>query len=559
MNLFSPEILQKKNSTNTEAYNLKVMSANCQLVVFSNKAYNALIRESFDKNPVETGGILLGHILDNGIWIVMEVLPPGINSIFEYAYFEYDDNFVNYLAQSVANQYKKPLDLLGLWHRHPGSMDVFSSTDDGTNMTFARQNPKGVISGLVNIDPRFRLTMYHMDRPIGRLVGRPDYDVVEVEVGDDIIPEEYFELRYFNGEEDKLHPTVHREERPMERSVHSSTAQQRRTVDSGEIPSAGSMDVKGIIDNQLSQETSHPATPKVVDDFFFFWRTSKRKWLYTLCAVVIVILFAFSVKSCKDSISGVSSWISNILSKDNDDEISSESSKEEITLGVGEKRTIELPTDLKKIEDDITWESKNSDVASVKRGQIKGNGKGQTEILAYVKGEVVKTWTITVEETASETILILHNSEVTLCEGDNSEPIISSDTRGVEFTSLNPEIASVSSEGIISALRKGETKIIAVKDDKTAICHVTVVNSEKQEETQLKISGTHSGSLKVGQQWKLTISVPVESGISFVSSADSIASIDNNGNVKALKAGKTILTLRKDNKVVDQYELTVKP
>ena len=41
--------------------------------------------------------------------------------------FEYDEAFVNYLAQSVANQYKRPLDLLGLWHRHPGSMDVFSS------------------------------------------------------------------------------------------------------------------------------------------------------------------------------------------------------------------------------------------------------------------------------------------------------------------------------------------------------------------------------------------------------------------------------------------------
>ena len=41
------------------------------MVVFSNKAYNAVIRESFDKDPVETGGILLGHTLDNGVWIVM--------------------------------------------------------------------------------------------------------------------------------------------------------------------------------------------------------------------------------------------------------------------------------------------------------------------------------------------------------------------------------------------------------------------------------------------------------------------------------------------------------
>ena len=185
------------------------MNELCQMIVFSNKAYNAIIRESFDKDPVETGGILLGHVLDNGIWIVMEVLPPGIHSIFEPAYFEYDDAFVNYLAQSVANQYKNPLELLGLWHRHPGSMDFFSTTDDQTNATFANQNSYGVISGLVNIDPEFRLTMYHMGNPSRSVMGfRPCYKKVPIEVGDDIIPENYFELRYFDGENDNLHPVL---------------------------------------------------------------------------------------------------------------------------------------------------------------------------------------------------------------------------------------------------------------------------------------------------------------------------------------------------------------
>ena len=70
------------------------MENNCNTVVFSNRAYNAIIRESFKKNPVETGGILLGHIIDD-VWVVMEVLPPGKHSIFEVAYFEYDKDFVN--------------------------------------------------------------------------------------------------------------------------------------------------------------------------------------------------------------------------------------------------------------------------------------------------------------------------------------------------------------------------------------------------------------------------------------------------------------------------------
>lgn len=184
------------------------MAAQCNTVVFSNKAYNAIIRETFEHEPVETGGILLGHVVED-TWVVMEVLPPGIHSIFKLAYFEYDEDFVNYLAHSVANQYKMPLSLLGLWHRHPGSMDVFSGTDDETNRTYARQLPNGVISGLVNVDPRFRFTMYYLNKDKDSGVGRPHYQTVDVEVGDDLIPPDFFTLRYFDDSaKSDLHPSA---------------------------------------------------------------------------------------------------------------------------------------------------------------------------------------------------------------------------------------------------------------------------------------------------------------------------------------------------------------
>lgn len=90
----------------------KTTKRTCNIVIFSDKAYNAIIRETFEWEPVETGGILLGHILDNGCWIVMEVLPPGYsegregdNVHHEMGYFEYNQRFVNYLANSVATQY----------------------------------------------------------------------------------------------------------------------------------------------------------------------------------------------------------------------------------------------------------------------------------------------------------------------------------------------------------------------------------------------------------------------------------------------------------------------
>ena len=192
------------------------MNKYCQTIIFSDKAYNAIIDETFRKDPIETGGILLGHVLDNGLWVVMEVIPPGINSVHQYAYFEYDEKFVNYLAESVATKYENKLELLGLWHRHPGSMDTFSGTDDGTNRIFASLKSCGAISGLVNVDPNFRLTMYHVSNPL-------QYDIVDFEVGDDLIPEDYFKLRHYP--EKGLNPALSSEKKNDWKNIENLSEQ----------------------------------------------------------------------------------------------------------------------------------------------------------------------------------------------------------------------------------------------------------------------------------------------------------------------------------------------
>ncbi len=295
------------------------MDNNCQLVVFSDKAYNAIIRETFEWDPVETGGILLGHVLDNGCWIVMEVLPPGYgegregdNVYHEMAYFEYNRKFVNYLAKSVAEQYEIPLELLGLWHRHPGGMDHFSGTDDGTNSSFAAQNPHGVISGLINVDPQLRMTMYYLAHSDARTYGRPNYQRVDVEVGSDLIPEEYFKLRYYQGEERDLHPYApQRTNRPVRnpQQIYNAPAQEQQT--SQEKASDEHIDGNSIVIEQLGrnsrgtqkQETSHTTkgetTLSVAEDFIE--KIKKNKTVVIL--VLALIAFLFSILSIKNDFS----------------------------------------------------------------------------------------------------------------------------------------------------------------------------------------------------------------------------------------------------------------
>lgn len=166
-------------------------------VIFSQRAFNSIVTEVIDKHPIETGGILIGYVLDNGAWIVVENIPPGYQkAIHRNSYFEYDTEFVNYLSNVIALQYKGNLQVLGLWHRHPSSMDVFSHTDDGTNIKFARDRQCGAISALVNCDPKMRITMYHV-LPTG------EYEPIDWYVDDgETIPHEFLELWY--KDEDSL-------------------------------------------------------------------------------------------------------------------------------------------------------------------------------------------------------------------------------------------------------------------------------------------------------------------------------------------------------------------
>lgn len=159
----------------------------CSKVILSSNAYLGIIAETYEHLGTETGGIFLGSRTGD-IWYVLEVLDPGPESILQIAYFEYDKPYVTHLANKTARFYKQPIDLLGLWHRHPGSMDTFSSTDDGTNTEYAQRSRSGSISALVNLDPRFRITMYHVTLPLR-------YSKVPVEVGDHLIPAELLALK----------------------------------------------------------------------------------------------------------------------------------------------------------------------------------------------------------------------------------------------------------------------------------------------------------------------------------------------------------------------------
>ena len=161
-------------------------------VVFSERAYSAIVAETLEHLKTETGGIFLG-VKDDDAWFILETLDPGPKSTFQPAYFEYDTPYVNHLANKIARFYTTSISLLGLWHRHPGSLDTFSNVDHGTNNDYVSLCQGEAISGLINIDPYFRMTLYHVSNDSHRTV--PTYKPVAYEVSDEHIPAQYFELK----------------------------------------------------------------------------------------------------------------------------------------------------------------------------------------------------------------------------------------------------------------------------------------------------------------------------------------------------------------------------
>lgn len=111
-------------------------AADCRGVVLSNRAYLSVLSEVYSRDPLKTGGIFFGNV-KNGVWYVAEASDPGVYTLHTHAHHEMDNNYHNHIYPVLSRLYRHGLCLLGLWHRHPGSLDTFSSDDDRTNHSFA--------------------------------------------------------------------------------------------------------------------------------------------------------------------------------------------------------------------------------------------------------------------------------------------------------------------------------------------------------------------------------------------------------------------------------------
>lgn len=183
-------------------------------VILSQRAYLSILAEVYERVQTETGGILLGH-REGDTWYVLESVEPGPKSIFTPTYFEYDDAYVTYRANKLSRLYKCSIELLGLWHRHPGLLKTFSSTDDGTNKIYSDMLD-GAISGIVTLGNGFEITMYYVPSDVR-------YEKIECIVDNEQIPENYlayYDTEYYKDLINEAGTGVHSAETPRPAPQH---------------------------------------------------------------------------------------------------------------------------------------------------------------------------------------------------------------------------------------------------------------------------------------------------------------------------------------------------
>ncbi len=256
---------------------------------------------------------------------------------------------------------------------------------------------------------------------------------------------------------------------------------------------------------------------------------SFRAVLTVICMVSMLFIFSFYTTTVYASSSGYEFVVLNVFSK---------------TLNIGDEfYLIAVSSNGKK----PTFSSSDKSVASVSTyGKITAKKSGTATITAKIKnGEA--SCKIKVNKTSIQ----LNMKKISLEIGYSAKLKASVSTgHPVKFKSEKSSIASVNEKGVILAKKSGTTTITVTADKTSVSCKVTV----KQPKVRLNLS---SVSLYRKEKVKLSVTSTSKHAPKWKSNKKSVAVVDENGTVTAVKNGTATITATVDG-ISKTCDVTVK-
>ena len=236
-----------------------------------------------------------------------------------------------------------------------------------------------------------------------------------------------------------------------------------------------------------------------------------------------------------------------------------------INIAVGYTHTLSYAVNPKNASGtNLTFSSSDPSVAIVNQdGIIKGLKEGNAIITVSARNGIVKDTTyVTVYKKGTTTVvngspitttiypksIKLDNTTLNLKQGTTSQVIAtispSNANQSISWSSSNPRVATVDSNGLIRAVGIGTATIIArTVNDLTANIKVTV--GDYSLNVKNIMITTNYIVLPVGISKQLAVAfTPANASnktVSWSSSNPSVATVDNSGNVKAISPGSAII------------------
>ena len=202
----------------------------------------------------------------------------------------------------------------------------------------------------------------------------------------------------------------------------------------------------------------------------------------------------------------------------------------------------------------VSWASTNTNVAVVENGKVVAVHEGAANITA-TSGNASATCAITVNKKyIAVSDVALNKTELTLVEGESetlTATVYPSDAteKTVTWSSNAPAVATVDNNGKVTAGAEGNAIITASAGNKTAQCRVTV-ESAYVPATSISLN-TNEVNIERGESYQLTATVIPDNATvkapTWSSSDESIAVVDQNGKVTAVKAGNASIKAKIDD------------
>lgn len=216
----------------------------------------------------------------------------------------------------------------------------------------------------------------------------------------------------------------------------------------------------------------------------------------------------------------------------------------------------------------VTWKSSNTKVATVdEKGVVTGVGAGNATISCIAQdNKLTAKCTVTVKKPVDVVFIDTNVSSKTMKKGTTYQLKAEFTPEDATFTDVNwksdnTKVATVNSKGVVTAKKPGTAYITCTSVDNPMVMttvKITVVikvTGVKLDYTQYEMFTTTEKTLKA----KVYPSDATNKNLTWTSSKKSVATVDKNGTVKALKPGKSTITVKtKDGGYKASCVVTVK-